>query len=126
MELRAAIPPGGVITSLITDQSQNKPTFDFYNGFLAVIYDLLVFKGLEAAVMFTKEESRETVGFPLFLGAFFASLHFWFMCATVDNLSEDFYQVFVRSKTALFNFLVLVDLSVAALFAFCVLAESTG
>jgi hypothetical protein len=42
------------------------------------------------------------------------------VCATVDYFSEKFYEVFV-GKTPFFNLLVLVDLSVATLFALCVL-----
>jgi hypothetical protein len=108
--------------SFTADQSGKKATFDFYNGFLAVIYGLLVSKGFETLVTYVKESNRKTVGFPLFLGTLLMSLHFWFVCATVDDLSEQFDEVFVGRKTRFFNLLVLVDLSVATFLALCVLA----
>lgn len=104
------------------DQSGRKATFDFYNGFLAVVYGLLVSKGLENLLIFTKEENRDSIGFPLFLGGFVLALHFWYVCATVDDLAQDFYQVCVKRRTPLFNLLVLIDLFVATGFALCVLA----
>jgi hypothetical protein len=106
---------------LMADQPGQKATVDFYNGFLAVIYGLLVSKGLENSVVFLKDDNRDSVGFPLFLGTFLTSLHFWFTCSKVDDPSEEFYLAIIRSKTALFKLLILIDVSVSTLFALLVL-----
>lgn len=114
--------PSTLMPASSADQSGRKATFDFYNGFLAVVYGLLVSKGLENLLIFTNEENRDSIGFPLFMGSFVLSLHFWYVCATVDDLAQDFYQVCVKSRAPLFNLLVLIDLFVATGFALCVLA----
>jgi hypothetical protein len=113
------------MTSLNADESKKKATFDFYNAFLAVVYGLLVSKGLEYVVIFTSDHPThqwESIDALLFLGTFLTSLHFWFVCATVDDLSTDFYQIFVGSRTSFLGLLILVDVLVATAFAGLLLA----
>lgn len=106
-----------------SDQVGRKAAFDFYNGFLTVVYGLLITNGLGYVVGFMHE--NPTHGWDhalLFLGTFLITLHFWFVWATNDELSTDFYRVLVGTKKSLFGVLVLFDIAVAAVFAAEVLA----
>jgi hypothetical protein len=117
-ELRAMKSPSA-------DQSGKKATFDFYNGFLTVVYGLLVSKGLEYVVTFTSDHPThqfESIDAFLFLGTFFTSLHFWFVCATVDDLSTDFYQTLVGRKASFLGLFILIDVVVATFLAGLLLA----
>ena len=107
------------------DESGKKATFDFYNGFLTVVYGLLVSKGLEYVVTFTSDHPThqfESIDAFLFLGTFFTSLHFWFVCATVDDLATDFYQIFAGRKTSFLGLFILIDVVVATFLAGLLLA----
>ena len=99
--------------------SEKKAGFDFYNGFLTVVYGLLITNGLGFVVPFTSDPARhwESTDAFLFLGTFLASLHFWFVCATVDDLSTDFYQTFVGGWSSFFGLFVLIDVLVATALA---------
>jgi hypothetical protein len=113
------------MTPLNADESGKKATFDFYNGFLTVVYGLLISKGLEYVVTFTSDHPThqfESVDAFLFLGTFFTSLHFWFVCATVDDLATDFYQIFVGKRTSFLGLFILIDVVVATFLAGLLLA----
>jgi hypothetical protein len=106
-------------------QSGKKATFDFYNGYLTVVYGLLISNGLGYVVKFTNinpSVSWKSFDAFLFLGTFLTSLHFWFVCATVDDLSQDFYRALTGRKAPLSELLVLIDIAVATIFAGLLLA----
>jgi hypothetical protein len=107
------------------DESGKKTTFDFYNGYLTVVYGLLVSNGLGYVVKFTStntSHSWESVDALLFLGTFLTSLHFWFVCATVDDLSGDFYRALAGAATPVFELFVLLDIAVSTILAGLLLA----
>ncbi len=113
------------MTSLNSDVSEKKATFDFYNGFLTVVYGLIVSKGLEYVVTFTSDHPThqfESIDAFLFLGTFLTSLHFWFVCATVDDLETDFYQTLIGGKASLLGLFILIDIVVATFLAGLLLA----
>jgi hypothetical protein len=113
------------MTSLNSDVSEKKATFDFYNGFLTVVYGLIVSKGLEYVVTFTSDHPThqfESIDAFLFLGTFLTSLHFWFVCATVDDLATDFYQTLIGGKASLLGLFILIDIVVATFLAGLLLA----
>lgn len=113
------------MASLNADGSAKKAAFDFYNGFLTVVYGLIVSKGLEYVVTFTSDHPAhqfESIDAFLFLGTFLTSLHFWFVCATVDDLATDFYQTLVGQKTSLLGLFILIDIVVATFLAGLLLA----
>lgn len=106
-------------------QPAEKNTFDFYNGYLTVVYGLLVTNGLSYVVKFTNKNpslSLESINGLLFLGTFLTSLHFWFACATVDDLADRFYRVLAGNIRPAFQFFVLIDIIVATIFAGLLLA----
>jgi hypothetical protein len=109
----------------MSDMYGKKATFDFYNGYLTVVYGLLITNGLGYVVKFTNiNPSNHWQSFDalLFLGTFLTALHFWFVCATVDDLSQDFYCVLTGNSTPLTELLVLIDIAVATIFAGLLLA----
>jgi hypothetical protein len=109
----------------MSDTSGKKATFDFYNGYLTVVYGLLISNGLGYVVKFTSinpSNSWKSFDALLFLGTFLTALHCWFVCATVDDLSQDFYRVLTSRKTPLTELLVLIDIAVATIFAGLLLA----
>jgi hypothetical protein len=113
------------MTFVHADDSGKKATFDFYNGFLTVVYGLLISKGLEYVVTFTSDHPThqfESIDAFLFLGTFFTSLHFWFVCATIDDLATDFYQIFVGKRTSFLGLFILIDVVVATFLAGLLLA----
>lgn len=99
------------------DPSAKKTAFDFYNAYLAVVYGLVVTEGLQEAVKFTDPVNWQLVNGLLFLGTFVVSLHFWFVCATVDDLSQNFYVILSGKKSSEFDLLLLFDALVATTFA---------
>lgn len=106
-------------------QTGKNATFDFYNGYLTVVYGLLVSNGLGYVVKFTStrpSHSWESVDALLFLGTFLTSLHFWFACATVDDVSEDFYRALAGATAPVFELFVLLDIAVATILAGLLLA----
>jgi hypothetical protein len=120
-----------------TDQPEKRAAFNFYNGYLGVVYGLLVTDGLHYVVAFTSDTKNHrqwnSLNVFLFLGTFLTSLHFWYVCATVDNLSQDFYQVLAGGNDSFFDLLLLFDAAVATSFAGFALAmfqaippENTG
>jgi hypothetical protein len=107
------------------DQAAKKAAFNFYNGYLAVIYGLLVTDGLHNVVTFGSDPNNHPWNFLdafLFLGTFLTSLHFWFVCATVDDLSQDFYRILSGGEDPCFDLLLLFDAFVATALAGLVLA----
>jgi hypothetical protein len=113
------------MTFVHADDYGKKATFDFYNGFLTVVYGLLISKGLEYVVTFTSDHPThqfESIDAFLFLGTFFTSLHFWFVCATIDDLATDFYQIFVGKRTSFLGLFILIDVVVATFLAGLLLA----
>lgn len=111
--------------SYSAEQLGKKPAFDFYNGYLTVIYGLLVTNGLQYVVTFTSAPNNhkwDPFDAFLFLGTFLTSLHFWFVCATVDDLSQDFYRILAGEENPCFDLLLLFDALVATVFAGFVLA----
>jgi hypothetical protein len=107
-------------------EPEKKAVFSFYNGYLTVIYGLLVTDGLQCVVNFTSDPNKpnrwNSLNAFLFLGTFLVSLHFWYVCATVDDLSQDFYRVVAGGKEPRFDLLLLLDALVATAFAGIVLA----
>jgi formate-dependent nitrite reductase membrane component NrfD len=87
-----------------------------------VIYGLLVTEGLQCVVKSSSDLQDWVTNALLFLGTFLLSLHFWYVCATVDQLSRDFYRVFSRGHGPYFDLLLLYDASMATCFAGLVLA----
>jgi len=108
------------------DQPGKKSAFAFYNGYLTVIYGLLVTDGLQYVVAFRRTDLNNHEWTPLnaflFLGTFLTSLHFWFSCATIDDLSQDFYRILAGKENPYFDLVLLFDALVATAFAGFVLA----
>jgi ABC-type multidrug transport system permease subunit len=109
-----------------TDQSEKKAAFNFFNAYLAVVYGLLVTDGLHDVVEFSNGPKSlhqwNSVNVLLFLGTFLISLHFWYACATVDDLSQDFYRILAGRNDSFFDLLLFFDAFVATAFAGFVLA----
>jgi len=112
--------------SSFADQSGKRAAFNFYNGYLTVIYGLLVTDGLHYVVTFASDPNNcqqwNFLNAFLFLRTFLTSLHFWFVCATVDDLSQDFYRILSGENNPCFDLLLLFDAFVATAVAGFVLA----
>lgn len=104
------------------DQPGERAAFDFYHGYLAVIYGLVATDGLEHVTAFPGEAKWSFLVIVLFFGTFLVSLHFWFVCATVDELSHVFYWALAGRKRAWFELLLLFDALAATAFAGFVIA----
>jgi hypothetical protein len=108
-----------------SDHPEKKTVFSFYNGYLGVIYGLLITDGLHYVVGFGTDTNRHqwnSLSVFLFLGTFLISLHFWYTCATVDDLSQEFYQILAGWNEGVFELLLLLDAVVATAFAGFMLA----
>ncbi len=106
-------------------EAESKGAFGFYNVYLGVIYGLLVTEGLQCVVKFQCDSNGDrwdSLNVFLFLGTFLVSLHFWYVCATVDELSRDFYRICVGGNESYFDLLLLFDALMATSFAGFVLA----
>jgi hypothetical protein len=100
------------------NRQSEKLAFDFYQGYLAVIYGLVATKGLEYLATFPSEhESLSPTVKVLFLGTFLVSFHFWYVCATTDDLSQSFYRLLAGPNDSLFQLLFVFDALVATAFA---------
>ncbi len=110
--------------SSFADQPGKKSAFAFCNGYLTVIYGLLVTDGLQYVVAFSRDPNNKwnPLNAFLFLGAFLTSIHYWFACATIDDLSQDFYRILAGKENPYFDLLLLFDALVATAFAGFVLA----
>jgi len=99
-------------------RQSERPAFYFYQGYLAVIYGLVATKGLEYMSAFPSihESLSPSVVF-LFLGTFLVSFHFWYVCATVETLSQSFYRMLAGTKESLFQLFLVFDALVATAFA---------
>lgn len=112
--------------SLVEDQAQKKAVFNFYNTYLSVVYGLLVTDGLHYLVAYISEPEKmklfNSVKAFLLAGTLLTAFHFWYVCATVDDLAQDCYRIVAETNTAYFDLLVLFDAVIATVFAGLVLA----
>jgi hypothetical protein len=107
------------------ENEEKTAAFGFYNAYLSVIYGLVVTEGLQCVVKFQSDgggHQWDWLSVFLFVGTFLVSLHFWYVCATVDDLSRNFYRTLAEQNNSLFDLLLLLDSLVATSFAGFVLA----
>jgi|SRR5690348_3022335 len=96
-------------------------TVALYHDYLTVIYGLLATEGLVVFSGLALGHALTVSGFLLFLGTFLTSLHFWFVCVTVDQISQPCYSALAGSNARLRTAFLLVDALFAAAFAGSVL-----
>jgi hypothetical protein len=112
-----------VMATGVAQQGVEKSVFDFYQGYLAVMYGVVATKGLENLSKFPSEHDNWTLAaILLFLGSFLTLLHFWYVCSTVDHVSSAFYRIAADRKEPWFQLLLLFDVLISTAFAGCTLA----
>src|SRR5579862_4233599 len=98
--------------------------FNFYHGYLAVVYGVVATDGLELLGGSDKANFALPPSVLLFFGVFVIGLHFWFVCSTVDESTHIFYRALAGDSRAYLFF--FVDAMVATAFAWLVLAMFHG